>query len=134
MKPGAQQRTGGRGGLQSLGYAGCTGWDRKERDEACLCLFPPTHNMHRAVQEPESYTERVGLPPAPPGPDSSTPFSNPGERSSPKDEISLDLLTPESCQLALTPDPFWKVTRPEKRRLWVWKGQEVGAGWYSHSK
>ena len=51
--------------------------------------------------------------------------------SSSKDEISLDSLTPESCQLVKTPDPFWNVTRPEKcKRPLVWrKGQEeVRAG------
>lgn len=40
MKPEVQQMSGGRG-LRSLSYSGCTGWDRKERDEPCLCLFPP---------------------------------------------------------------------------------------------
>lgn len=47
-----------------------------------------------------------------------------GEHSSPKDEISLDSFTPESCQLAKTPDPFWNVTRPEKRKGgWCGRGR-----------
>lgn len=71
MKPGVQQRSGGRGGLQSLSYSGCTGWGRTEGDEPCLCLFP-THNMHRAVQEQRG-AQRAGTPAAIPGPDSSTP-------------------------------------------------------------
>lgn len=72
------------------------------------------------------------IPPAPPALRSSPLFSNPGERSSPKDEISLDSLTPESYQLALTHDPFWKVTGLEKCKgcLGV-EGHEVGVGWCS---
>lgn len=50
-------------------------------------------------------------------------LSSPGGHSSSEDGISLDSFTPGSCRLTKTPDPFWKVTRPEKcKGLWCERG------------
>lgn len=117
MKPGISK---GVGAGEVCSHSATLCWVRQEGerpDEPSLSWFPPPPctdpcRSQRGAQR----LGRAGsqMPLAPPVPGSSPAFSNPGERSSPKDQLSLDSLTPESCRLALTADPFWKVTGPEK--------------------
>lgn len=126
MKPGISRGVGGRGGLQSLSYSGCAGWDMRETSPVSLGSPHPHAQGPAGAREVHRESRQQSIPHATSSSSSwfLAPFSNPGERSNPENEISLDSLTPKNCQLALTPDPFCKVTGPEKRKgsVWVWKG------------
>lgn len=107
-----QQRSGGRGGLQSLGVILAALGETRGREMSPISLISPNRHMQGPCRSHRGIGE--SRPGRSPDPTSSSSLFNRGERGSPKDEISLDSLTPDSCQLALTPDPFWKVTGPEK--------------------
>lgn len=112
MKSGSAEEWGW-GDVQSLSYSGCAELDMRDGDEPCLSWFPPSTCTGSCRSQRGSQREQAGGIPDPTSTSSSaflTTLLQPWERSSPKDEISLDSLTPESYQLALTPDPFWKAT------------------------